>query len=251
MSLFDYDNTRAAQAEVLAIMVGNQPTMNSLEIADLLESRHDSVKRAIERCVASNTIVHPPAVDEQSTDAMGRTRRTSVFYLDKRSSLIVVAQMSPKFTARIIDRWQELEAKNSSTSSLQSALDRNLGIAKMLAHKVTNIEKALPDMVNALIEPLLAARLAEGRLILRNGKTAKQIWDNAGLPGGIKGSAAWFGNRLQEMGCGVGRGEQASTSVRLFDPDKAALCLRNGLLQTARRYADERKGQGRFRLHSV
>lgn len=48
-------------------------------------------------------------VDEQSNDTMGRPRTTSVYQLDKRSSLIVVAQLSPEFTARIIDRWQELE----------------------------------------------------------------------------------------------------------------------------------------------
>lgn len=34
----------------------------------------------------------------------------------KRDSIIVVAQLSPEFTARLVDRWQELEAPPFSTS---------------------------------------------------------------------------------------------------------------------------------------
>ena len=29
----------------------------------------------------------------------------------KRDSIVVVAQLSPEFTARLVDRWQELEAQ--------------------------------------------------------------------------------------------------------------------------------------------
>lgn len=92
--------------------------MTSLEISELVEKRHDNVKRTIEALVASGVIVRPQIEDEQSTDAMGRPRQTSVYLLDKRSSLIVVAQLSPEFTARVVDRWQELEAQ-AATPSLQ------------------------------------------------------------------------------------------------------------------------------------
>lgn len=92
-----------------------QPTtMSSREIAELVQSRHDSVKRTIDRCVEGGAIVQPPLVDEQSQDAMGRPRVTQVYHLDKRSSLIVVAQLCPEYTARIVDRWQELEAQVAS-----------------------------------------------------------------------------------------------------------------------------------------
>ena len=86
-------------------------TMSSREIAELVESRHDSVKRTIETLSDKGVIVRPQAVDEQTSDAMGRPRTTSVYHLGKRDSLIVVAQLSPEFTARIVDRWQELEEK--------------------------------------------------------------------------------------------------------------------------------------------
>lgn len=91
----------------------NSMSMTSQEIADLVESRHDSVKRTIERLANQVVIVQPPLVDEPGTDSIGRTRNTQVYVFageqGKRDSIIVVAQLSPEFTARLVDRWQELE----------------------------------------------------------------------------------------------------------------------------------------------
>lgn len=91
--------------------LANSPTMSSREIAELVESRHDSVKRAIERLVERKVIVQPPLVDEPEADAMGRVRVTQVYRIEKRDSYVIVAQLSPEFTARLVDRWQELETK--------------------------------------------------------------------------------------------------------------------------------------------
>ena len=89
--------------------------MTSLEIAELVEKRHDNVKRTIEMLVNTSVIVQPQIEDEQSTDKMGRTRTTQVYVFTgeqgKRDSIIVVAQLCPEFTARLVDRWQELEAQ--------------------------------------------------------------------------------------------------------------------------------------------
>lgn len=38
------------------------------------------------------------------------------YRLNKRDTLVVVAQLSPEFTARLVDRWQELEAPPFSSS---------------------------------------------------------------------------------------------------------------------------------------
>jgi phage regulator Rha-like protein len=84
-------------------------TMSSREIADLVESRHDSVKRTIERLVNSSVIQSPPMVDfKNSNNVTGQE-----YLLNKRDSYIVVAQLSPEFTARLVDRWQELESRNT------------------------------------------------------------------------------------------------------------------------------------------
>lgn len=84
-------------------------TMTSREIADLVESRHDNVKRTIERLAAAGAIVQPPTEDEQIPDDLGRVRTTAVYVIGKRDSYVIVAQLSPQFTARLVDRWQELE----------------------------------------------------------------------------------------------------------------------------------------------
>lgn len=79
-------------------------TMSSREIAELVESRHDNVKVTIERLVARGVIASP-ATQEKPTGG-----RPSLEYLvGKRDSYIIVAQLSPEFTARLVDRWQELE----------------------------------------------------------------------------------------------------------------------------------------------
>lgn len=97
---------------------GGNITMSSREIAELVEKRHDNVKRTVETLADRGTIVRPQIEDEQDVDAMGRSRTTSVYRLDKRSSFIVVAQLSPEFTARLVDRWQELEAQVAAPKPL-------------------------------------------------------------------------------------------------------------------------------------
>lgn len=84
--------------------------MTSKEIAELVESRHDSVKRTVERLSQSSIISQPPLVDGAKS-ANGTIEKHYLFAGEqgKRDSIIVVAQLSPEFTARLVDRWQELE----------------------------------------------------------------------------------------------------------------------------------------------
>lgn len=90
----------------------NIQTMTSLEIAELVEKRHDNVKRTIETLV-SQRIISSPQIEEKPT--AGRPSTIFVFKGDqgKRDSIIVVAQLCPEFTARLVDRWQELESQVS------------------------------------------------------------------------------------------------------------------------------------------
>jgi len=79
--------------------------MTSREIADLVESRHDSVKRSIERLAETGAIQLPPLVDVKNEQ--GQT--VAEYHIGKRDTYVIVAQLSPQFTARLVDRWQELE----------------------------------------------------------------------------------------------------------------------------------------------
>ena len=109
-------STFSIQAEQLS---GNAPhfaqsgnvartTMSSQEIADLVGTRHDSVKRTVERLVGKGVIQIPPMVEKPTG---GRPSAEYVFSGEKgkRDSIVVVAQLSPEFTATLVDRWQELE----------------------------------------------------------------------------------------------------------------------------------------------
>ena len=84
-------------------------TMSSRDIAGLVGSRHDKVKQSIERLVERRVIAQPPMGDEQTADSLGRPRTESVYHVNKRDSFVVVAQLSPEFTAALVDRWQKLE----------------------------------------------------------------------------------------------------------------------------------------------
>ena len=91
----------------------NPAAMNSQEIADLVKSRHDAVKKSIERLVKRGVIEQPPMAKVEQNQSLSPNNKTSVYMFSgekgKRDSLIVVAQLSPEFTGAIVDRWIELE----------------------------------------------------------------------------------------------------------------------------------------------
>lgn len=87
------------------LSINTQQTMSSREIADLVESRHDHVKTSIERLYKSGVIQRPPMRDVKNDK--GQT--VSIYEINKRDSYVVVAQLSPEFTGKLVDRWQELE----------------------------------------------------------------------------------------------------------------------------------------------
>lgn len=119
---------------------------------------------------------------------------------------------------------------------------RDDGISRMLAHKITEMEKVIA-MIAATIQP-------QRPVLYREGKTAGQIWRAAGFPA-MKGVAVWFGNRLEVFNCRVadnGCAEMGLTKARLFDPDKAQFWLENGGRAAVKAKIMERKGQGRLSL---
>ena len=92
----------------------NNISMTSQEIAELLDVRHDSVKRSIERLVELGVINQPPLVDgEKSANHVVVKVYLFTGKQGKRDTYVVVAQLSPEFTATIVDRWQELESSQS------------------------------------------------------------------------------------------------------------------------------------------
>jgi len=126
----------------LSIIQDQALTMSSLEISTLVESRHDKVRQSIERLAERGIFTLPP-LGEVSNPGPG-PKTIGIYNLDKRSSLIVVAQLCPEFTARIVDRWQELEAQIAKPVHLvPQSLPEALRLAADLAEQKAKSDAAL------------------------------------------------------------------------------------------------------------
>lgn len=107
----------------LITTTGQQATMSSREIADLVGIRHDNVKRTIDT-LAQKGVIAFPQTEEKAT--AGRPAVEYIFAGEngKRDSIVVVAQLSPEFTARLVDRWQALEAQAAAPALDPAKLSR-------------------------------------------------------------------------------------------------------------------------------
>ena len=123
-------------------------TMTSREIADLVEIRHDNVKRTIEKLVNDGLISHPQ-IEDGIKSANGVSEK--LFIVGKRDSFVIVAQLSPAFTARLVDRWQELETRITTPSfnipaSLSSALRLAADQAETIEAQALQLIAAKPSV---------------------------------------------------------------------------------------------------------
>lgn len=132
----------------ISILNKSQLTMSSREIADLVESRHDKVKQSIERLAKRGVIDIPPM--GEYLDSLGR--KATEYKLVKRDSYIVVAQLCPEFTARLVDRWQELEeAIALENHKKQLILPKHIGLAEYRKARAMELSvRALDKMFSNL-----------------------------------------------------------------------------------------------------
>lgn len=120
---------------------GNKPTMTSQDIAALVESRHDSVRRTIERLINREVIQSTPLVDFKNINGVTGKEYLFVGEQGKRDSIVVVAQLSPEFTARLVDRWQELEKKQQDPHGMvPKSFSEALRLAADLAEKNESLQ---------------------------------------------------------------------------------------------------------------
>ncbi|HDI3291967.1 TPA: phage antirepressor KilAC domain-containing protein [Vibrio cholerae] len=122
---------------MFAVMTQQEVTMSSREIAELTQSRHDNVKRSMER-MSSNGIISFTPMEEPT---IGGGKPTTVYHVNKRNSYIVVAQLSPEFTAVLVDRWQELE--NANQFRIPQSLPEALQLAADLAKQNEQVSRQL------------------------------------------------------------------------------------------------------------
>ena len=103
---------------ILTQFGNSEQSMTSLEIAELVEKRHDNVKRTIQTLV-ERRVIALPHFEEKATAGRPIGFFTFKGEKGKRDSIIVVAQLCPELTARLVDRWAELEGKNRELSKME------------------------------------------------------------------------------------------------------------------------------------
>lgn len=118
--------------------------MTSQQIADLVGSRHDTVKKSIERMIVRGVISKPPMADGIKA-ANGVATQVYIFSGEqgRLDSIVVVAQLSPEFTAALVKRWDELERGAAPAMQIPQSFADALQLA---ADQAKQIELAAPKV---------------------------------------------------------------------------------------------------------
>lgn len=111
-------------------------TMSSLEIAELTGKRHDNVMSDIEKML-KDLEIHAP--DFAGTYKTARGNEYKCYNLPKRETLCLIAGYNVQVRMRIIDRWQELEAKGKP--DLSTDVGKLLLIQEMAAKQLELISE--------------------------------------------------------------------------------------------------------------
>lgn len=143
---------------------GGVVTMSSREIATLVQSKHGDVKRSAERLKAAGLLTAPLA----QFDFEHNGNVYQEYRFNKRDSLVLVARLSPEFTAAVVDRWQELENKSAIPQTLPEALRLAADMAEQNAQLAHKVQQDAPKVafVNHYVESGGAKSLRETAKIL-------------------------------------------------------------------------------------
>lgn len=111
-------------------------TMSSREIAEITYKEHKNVLRVIRDLIEQNLVAQIEPLNEY------RNQWFDYYELNKRDTFVVVARLSPEFTAAVVDRWQALENRQKPTALIPQSFSEALMLAAQLqAEKERNAPK--------------------------------------------------------------------------------------------------------------
>lgn len=179
-------------------------TMSSREISDLVKSRHSDVCRSIDRLMQSSVISEyaPMAYTHEQN-----LRTYYEYHISKRDSYVIVAQLSPEFTAALVDRWQELEA--GQAPRLPQTFAEALQLA---ADQAKQLELAAPKI--AFVDKLVDRKtlMTSTQVAQKHGKSA--VWLNKFLEEvGVFNRSVKRGRAFQQWFIEKGFGEMKQTEL--------------------------------------
>ena len=112
-------------------------TMSSREIAELTHKEHKNVLRVIRDLIEQNLVAQIEPLKFEY-----RNQWFDYYELNKRDTFVVVARLSPEFTAAVVDRWQALENQQKTTALIPQSFSEALMLAAQLqAEKERNAPK--------------------------------------------------------------------------------------------------------------
>ena len=154
----DNHSQRVALRFPVAQNVARNATMTSREIAELVGKRHDNVKRTVET-LAQAGVIEFPQIEEIPT----ATKPVAIYVFSgergRRDSIVLVAQLSPEFTAALVDRWHALEQQHAAPAIPQT-LPEALRLAADLAEQNNQLRLVVTEQAPK-VEAL--ARIADAR----------------------------------------------------------------------------------------
>ncbi|HHF5474918.1 TPA: phage antirepressor KilAC domain-containing protein [Haemophilus influenzae] len=112
-------------------------TMSSREIAEITHKEHKNVLRVIRDLIEQNLVAQIEPLKFEY-----RNQWFDYYELNKRDTFVVVARLSPEFTAAVVDRWQALENRQKPTALIPQSFSEALMLAAQLqAEKERNAPK--------------------------------------------------------------------------------------------------------------
>lgn len=176
-------------------------TMSTREIAQLLNKQHSNIKVSAERLAEKGTIAL------QGSDFEHNGNTYTEYLLNKRDTLILVAQNCPEFTAAIVDRWQELEEQQAP--KLPQTFAEALQLA---ADQAKQLELAAPKV--AFVDNLVdRSNLMNASQVAQKHKKSA-VWLNKFLDDvGVYSKAIKRGRVFQQWFIDKGLGEMKQTEL--------------------------------------
>lgn len=112
-------------------------TMSSREIAEITHKEHKNVLRVIRDLIEQNLVAQIEPLKFEY-----RNQWFDYYELNKRDTFVVVARLSPEFTAAVVDRWQALENQQKPTTLIPQSFSEALMLsAQLQAEKERNAPK--------------------------------------------------------------------------------------------------------------
>lgn len=165
--------------------------MSSRELSKLTDKPHDNVLKIIRYLIDGGVVKN--TIPSQWINPQNKQQYPE-FLCDKRDSLVIVARLSPEFTAAIVDRWQELENKTIDNPLLQlaNAVITAQGIIQEQSQKLliaepkaaaldlisgSNDSRCIRDTAKELkVKPMILAKyLFENRWIYRQSRDDEKL----------------------------------------------------------------------------